>query len=79
MSGIIYNDGTYLESNPQWHAEDSPWKAAKILDILGKNNVTPTSVCEVGCGVGEILISMYDKMPSTVSFFGYDISPRCCW
>ena len=51
----IYLDGTYLDKNPGWHEEDSAWKAEKILKILKRNKLKPSSICEVGCGAGEIL------------------------
>ena len=50
----MYLDGTYLEHKPTWHVEDSPWKAKQIHTILSKNNIKPNTVCEVGCGAGEI-------------------------
>jgi len=31
MSDRIYTEGDYLKNNPTWHAEDSPRKAAHIL------------------------------------------------
>ncbi len=73
---LIYKDGTYLDSNPSWHSEDSPWKAKHILNILKKNNLLPQSICEVGCGVGEILRLMHSQMADDVTFYGYDISPQ---
>ena len=27
----IYTDGTYLRNNPDWHADDSAWKARHIV------------------------------------------------
>src|SRR5688500_14419262 len=72
----IYTDGNYQEKNPTWHVEDSPWKANHILNILKRNNLQPKSVCEVGCGAGEILIQLYNQMPEYVQFYGYEISPQ---
>lgn len=72
----MYTQGKYLENNPTWHVEDSPWKAKQILKIIERNNLYPNSVCEVGCGAGEILNQLYFQMPSHVSFTGYDISPQ---
>ena len=69
----IYQDGTYLENNPTWHAEHSPWKAAQILRILAANSIRPDSVCEVGCGAGEVLIELSKEFPHA-KFVGYEIS-----
>ncbi len=33
----IYEDGKYLDNNPLWHEEDSPWKAKWIRGIIEKN------------------------------------------
>lgn len=65
----------YLEKNQSWHSEDSPWKAEKIFKILKNNNIAPKSVVEVGCGVGEILHNLNEKIGDPfVSFEGYDIA-----
>lgn len=74
-SAEMYTDGTYLEKNSTWHVEDSPWKATQIHMMLSKNNVIPKTVCEVGCGAGEILKQLSLKMPNT-DFCGYELSPQ---
>jgi len=71
----MYLDGTYLENHETWHVEDSPWKAQQIQAILSKNNIKPDTVCEVGCGAGEILRQLSLKMPNT-NFFGYELSTQ---
>ncbi|HIP94134.1 MAG TPA: class I SAM-dependent methyltransferase, partial [Leucothrix sp.] len=71
----IYDDGTYLDNNPTWHEEDSPWKAKWIKTIVEKNNLAPKRICEIGCGVGEILNLLSDSY-SEKEFFGYEISPQ---
>lgn len=71
----MYITNEYLEMNPTWHVEDSPWKAKQILKIIKNNNINPRSICEVGCGAGEILNQLYFLMPNNVSFVGYEISP----
>ncbi len=73
---LIYSDGTYLENNENWHVEDSPWKAGKVLNIIRKNNLRPATVCEIGCGAGEILNQLHSKMENDIEFFGYEISPQ---
>jgi SAM-dependent methyltransferase len=75
-NGKIYTDGTYLDKNDTWHTEDSPWKAKQILKILEKNDVHPATICEIGCGAGEILNQLYLKMPASTLLYGYEISPQ---
>jgi len=70
----IYTDGTYLRNNPSWHEDDSGWKAGHIARLLARNGIEPESVCEVGCGAGEILRSLATRLPAT-RFVGYEISP----
>lgn len=76
MSQRIYENGEYLRNNPAWGAEDSPWKAQQVLKMIRRNALSPQSVCEVGCGAGEILNRLHEQMPDTVSFYGYEISPQ---
>jgi ubiquinone/menaquinone biosynthesis C-methylase UbiE len=71
----MYADGTYLDSNPDWHVADSPWKAQQIAAMLRKNDLQPARVCEVGCGAGEIVRSLAREFPET-HFVGYEISPQ---
>jgi ubiquinone/menaquinone biosynthesis C-methylase UbiE len=72
----IYRDGEYLQKNPTWHVEESPFKAKYILRLLGENRISPTTVCEVGCGAGEVLRQLQLQMPTECDFWGYDISPQ---
>jgi len=71
----IYESGEYLAHNPTWHVEDSEWKASKVLKALERLEITPVSLCEVGCGAGEILRQLHSHLP-TCSFAGYEISPQ---
>jgi len=72
----MYENGVYLDRNPSWHEEDSPWKASHVTSILKSNNVRPTSVSEVGCGAGEVLKCLAREYGDAVQFTGYDISPQ---
>lgn len=69
-----YTSNEYINNNPTWHLEDSPWKAEQILKIIKRNNLSPKTVAEIGCGAGEILHQLYTKMDKDVSFFGYEIT-----
>jgi trans-aconitate methyltransferase len=68
-------NGEYLKKNPNWHVEYSPGKAAAILDLLGRRGLRPRTICEVGCGAGEVLRQLQMKMPPDCVFSGYDIAP----
>jgi SAM-dependent methyltransferase len=72
----VYVNGEYLSQNPTWHIEDSPWKAEQILRMLDNHEIVPRTVCEVGCGAGEILRQLQLCMPDDCELFGYDISPQ---
>lgn len=76
MESSIYQSGEYLHRHPTWDVEDSPWKARKIFELLQMYRLEPISVCEIGCGAGEILNQLYKLMPSDTEFHGYEISPQ---
>lgn len=72
----IYNDGTYRENNPTWYEEDSPWKAMQIKRIIEKNFLNPNTICEIGCGAGEVLNQLSKHYDDEKEFFGYEVSPQ---
>src|SRR5579859_7683147 len=72
----LYTSGSYLEKNPTWHVEESPWKAKQVLRMIAQNNMVPGTICEVGCGVGEVLKQLQEHMDNESLFWGYDISPQ---
>ena len=74
----IYEDEKYLGENKTWHIEDSPWKATQILKLINDHDIGAAigSVCEVGCGAGEILVQLSRQLPNDCTFAGYDISPQ---
>ncbi len=76
MNGGMYGSGEYVDKNPSWHSEDSEWKAGQILKMMDRNRLLPNSMCEVGCGAGEILNGLHNRMPKHVVFSGYEISPQ---
>jgi cyclopropane fatty-acyl-phospholipid synthase-like methyltransferase len=71
----IYKRSDYLEKNPTWHVEESPFKAKYILKLLRRNNLSPKTVCEAGCGAGEVLRQLQLQMSPDTEFCGYEISP----
>lgn len=74
MPEQIYVDGTYLQHNPTWHAEDSRWKAERCSEFLTELAVRPSSICDVGCGTGGVLATLKETYPAA-SLSGFDISP----
>lgn len=67
-----YTSNQYVKCNPDWHIADSPWKATQILRMLNAESVQ--TICEVGCGAGEILHQLHDQMPATRRLVGYEIA-----
>lgn len=73
----IYSDGTYLvHVGESWHQEDSPWKAERIQAMLNRNGLVPETICDVGCGAGEILNQLSQTLPEKTQLFGYEVSPQ---
>lgn len=72
----MYLDGSYLKKNPTWHIEDSEWKAKQIIRMIDRNSLRPKTICEVGCGGGEILKQLQQRMDRECTFYGYEISPQ---
>lgn len=70
-----YLDGEYVEKNASFHVEDSPWKAEQIYRGILQDNLKPSSIAEVGCGAGEILVQLATKMPEA-KFAGFELSPQ---
>jgi SAM-dependent methyltransferase len=68
-------EGEYIQNNPTWHIEDSPWKAQQILKMLKQNELLPKTITEIGCGVGEILLQLQQQLPTGIKFTGYEVSP----
>lgn len=65
----------YLQLNNTWHVEDSPWKATQIIKMINRNKILIKSVVEIGCGAGEILNQLHNRLPdNTITFEGYDIA-----
>ena len=67
-------NGNYFKKNPNYHVEDSKWKASQILKIIKRNKIKVDSISEVGCGAGEILNELHGTLGDNIIFSGYDIS-----
>ena len=70
-----YLRGDYRARFPSWHREDAAWKAARIADMLDRNNLRPRTVIDVGCGTGHVLAEVGQRLPSAQRLVGYDIAP----
>lgn len=76
MANQFYVDGGYLDNHPTWLVEDSPWKAGQVIKMLNRHQIEITSVCEIGCGAGEILKQLYLQLPEHIQYIGYEVSPQ---
>jgi SAM-dependent methyltransferase len=72
----LYTAGTYLQKNPLWHTEESFWKAEKVMRMLDRHKIVPKTICEVGCGAGEVLKQLQQRLDSNCDLLGCDISPQ---
>lgn len=71
----IYNTGEYLQNNPDWHLQDSAFKAKHIHRMIQKNKLTLNNVAEIGCGAGGVLSNVADLISNPATeYCGYDIS-----
>jgi SAM-dependent methyltransferase len=71
----LYTDGRYLENNPGWHVADSAWKAKRIIAAVREANINPRSICDIGCGAGEVIRCLAQQLPDC-EFHGYELSPQ---
>lgn len=76
MGSEFYSGGGYYAKHPDWHTGEAAWKAGQVMKMLSQHHMLPQTVCEIGCGAGEILHRLKSKMPSTVSFTGFEVSPQ---
>lgn len=70
-----YTSGEHLEKVPDWHVEESPWKAKQITRLMRQNQLAPKTIGEVGCGFGEVLRQLQMRVNEECTFWGYEISP----
>lgn len=69
-----YTSSDYVDHNPTWDCEDSPWKARLVKNIINKAQIEPGSICDVGCGAGGVLAQLR-KYYSEAELHGYEIAP----
>ncbi len=77
QNDYVEKNSKYLNNNPTWHEEDSPWKAKQVVKMLSRNKLDINSIVEVGCGVGEILNQLYQILPNNIVFHRLRYFNRC--
>lgn len=75
-----YLNGDYARKNPDWDSWDASWKAGKLHQLLLDHECRPSSIVEIGCGSGAILVELHRFFPKA-SLAGFDIAPEaaCFW
>jgi SAM-dependent methyltransferase len=63
----------YASNNPQWHLEDAEDKVGDVLTAIARAQLTIHSICDIGCGVGEVLAQLHRRL-QTERTVGYDVS-----
>ncbi|MER9670162.1 class I SAM-dependent methyltransferase [Mesorhizobium sp. M0203] len=71
----FYVSGEYLSLHPKWHEQDAPWKTTQVVRSIRESRLTPASICDVGCGSGEILRLLSLEFPQSACS-GFDVSPQ---
>ena len=69
-----YTGEVYLQANPSWDIEDSPWKVDQVVRMMRRHHLAPASIAEIGCGAGAILAGLRGPFPDA-ELYGYDIAP----
>jgi len=69
-----YLNGEYASQNPDWDSADAAWKSSKLCEVLKDHHIIPSTIVEVGCGSGEVLVTLQKTFPNA-AFSGYDIAP----
>jgi len=64
----------YGLANPSWDIEDAPWKAGQVVRMMERHRLAPSSIAEIGCGAGAILVGLRRHFPDA-DLYGYDIAP----
>ncbi|GLV55696.1 hypothetical protein KDH_25400 [Dictyobacter sp. S3.2.2.5] len=72
----FYTNGEYLQKNPGWHIDAAQWKADSVLQMIRRNTLSPQSVCDIGCGAGEMLRILQQNLSEQCTLDGYDIAPQ---
>jgi ubiquinone/menaquinone biosynthesis C-methylase UbiE len=46
------------------------------MRMLNRQTITPRTICEVGCGAGEVLKQLQQLLTNDCDLLGCDVSPR---
>jgi SAM-dependent methyltransferase len=74
MDSNIYESGTYLDTNPDWHDEDGQWKAEQVFKMLERHDLNLSNIADVGCGTGRVLSTLSQLLNLDVRCMGFDIA-----
>ena len=69
----IYQDGSYLDNNNNWHEEDAPFKVSSLEKMIKRNGIHFINCADIGCGSGLITQMLASKY-SEADFYGFDIT-----
>lgn len=72
----FYINGSYVNKNPDWHLTSASWKADAVYRMISRHHLRPDSICEIGCGTGEILRILQNELETQCALTGYDIAPH---
>jgi hypothetical protein len=75
-SVVRYTDGTYFAEHPDWGEREARWKAEQVLRMMRKHQLSPRSICDMGCGTAGVLDHLSTHVSSDVRLVGYDVSPQ---
>jgi SAM-dependent methyltransferase len=71
-----YLSGEYIEQNPTFHVERAEFKADLVGTLIRRHRFQPNRVCDLGCGAGEVLKLLSERLPNAAEFHGYELSPQ---
>jgi SAM-dependent methyltransferase len=70
-----YLGDEHAKQNPNWHLEESLWKASQVIRMMRRHHIAPKTICDLGSGAGEVLKQLQQRLDGDCVFWGYDISP----
>ncbi len=69
-----YTDGSYMAETGGWHAEDADWKAGHIKRVIAGIADRLSSVCDFGCGSGDVLARLAQNWMKPETFEGWELA-----